>query len=155
MCLTTKTDARPLIASEDIVCYKFLYKAADFYENHKSRLGKLFMADVKAMVDEGHQFFSPFRSAPYSLGKRYEAKLDEPLPKMYVQEWTIDRGLHTFIIEEQARNEAKYNDDGDGDCIVVKCRIPAGASYYKGKFHSACGWSDSYASDALILDEVI
>lgn len=127
-------------AQSDIVCYKVLLK-------------RRFHSDT---------FFSPFRNFPYKIGNTYTANL--PMKPIYrngsnklFEKYMIHQGIsgigriyegiHTFVYEDDARNPIVY----DNNRIVVKCRIPAGTKYYKGYF----SFDASYASQSLILDEVI
>lgn len=135
MCLTIAGDEKPQIAVEDIVVYKYLYPSS-------------IHADIRDK-DVDYSYLSPYYYAPYNIGERYESELASPFHIAYGDWWVIDQGLHTFEHEKDA-----WADGGgvSNNIVVVKCRIPAGASYYKGEFSTNVS---SYASSALILDELV
>ncbi len=154
MCLSLGRNIpdRAMVATEDVVCYKLLFKTAEYLEECKKALGsdKLSIKSMESMLARGDIYISPYRQAPYKLGKRYESKLDVPFQYEFYDAYRIECGLHTFVNISQAlyRIETAYSRDM---LVVVKCRIPKGSTYYKGTF----GMAQSYASDALILDEVV
>ena len=83
-----------------------------------------------------------FRGCQVNLNETYSSGLDK--------RWCdkVREGLHTFTTKRQAIEFFKNSyipNSGNKIYVLVKCIIPKGASYYKGKFE---GYS-SIASDKL------
>lgn len=151
MCLDVAlTDGRcePLVAEEDIVCYKVLFTTAVMLAD---RVLKKLCESYDA--DEDAEYMSPYRYAPYDIGKEYTSELDDVWP-IHAHSGMVSKGLHTFVDYYEAVH--RMNDSGGRHrgAVLVKCRIPKGAMYYKGTY-GIFKRSSSYASDRLILDHVI
>ena len=133
MCLVVSSDRlRPKVAKEDLVCYKIL-EAHDF--------GRL---------------FTPCRYASVHLGEQIDSELDE---KPLGQE--VRYGLHTLCDKEEAVELLKtYRDVFKHQFVLVRCVIPKGAKYYKGKYLSSYfnvmgGELASYCSDKIVYDNKV
>jgi len=81
-------------------------------------------------------YVTPYQREVVEIGKTYISDLD-------TETNNIEIGLHSFVHFNNlpARNEN----------VFVKCIIPKGSQYYKGKFD----FDDSYASDKLTYVEII
>jgi hypothetical protein len=125
MCLHSPTTPEPLVAEEDIHCYKVLWVEKDRlyapYQNHYwYRLGEL------NKIDGWHyQFDNPERAI-------------------------VSQGFHTFqqskpsfdLIETVSKkNRHRYK--------AFDCIIPKGAKYFKGEWDNG---TPCYVSDQLIVD---
>lgn len=101
MCLTTKQE-KPLVAKEDIICYKFLDK----------------------------KMKSPFRNFQYQLGKIYTDDVEEYITEH--KDWKfIGAGFfHAYLNKDDVVNYQKeYRNTQES---IYKCRIPKGTPYYSG-----------------------
>ena len=127
MCLSLTTTKNPLIATEDIVCYKFL-KVVD---GRYSMSGK---TEVTA----------PYRGTEYKLGKLNKIA---HVRRDYAGD--VEAGFHSFKSVRKAFRSAENRNshiEHRGYYVFV-CIIPKGAEYFKGR------WNDciSYASNQLIV----
>lgn len=157
MCLTLTADERDvLVAEEDIVCYKILYTIKDYLDFYKSsilsRLEYKSIMDVHVLDGLGYLYMSPYRRSPYVIGETYTSVLDEAVESSSGNMFSVEKGLHTFAKLAEAKADIIEPFDG---VLIVKCRIPAGSKYYKGKFFTIGSPVESYASDTLVLDEVV
>ena len=150
MCLTL-TDITPRVAEEDITVYKVLFSMVRVRDHISNMMLKKSLREATYM--------SPYQYAPYELGKRYESVLGKPNVRYDDEGELIDinleEGLHTYGNLEDAVSYRNATARHWGT-VVVKCRIPKGAEYYEGLFPSLRqGDVLSYASDTLVLDEVV
>lgn len=133
MCLVVSSDRlRPKVAKEDLVCYKILEVFGDVYLR------------------------TPFRCASVHLGEQMVSALDEnPIVK------EVRYGLHTLCDKEEAVELLKtYRDVFKCQFVLVRCVIPKGARFYKGKYLSnnfrvAGGELGSYCSDRIVYDNQV
>lgn len=121
MCLQT-TQKDPLIAKRDIICYKLVEKSI-----------------------ETDKYRSFYLYSPVELNTYYYSKLINEYACSYYNK--INFGLHSFTSKKQAIKYAKRaslfpNNMGE----IIKCIIPAGSEYYKGKTDNNFS---SYASNAI------
>lgn len=138
MCLTrSNINCGPRYATEDIVCYKVLYKEL---------CGKPFNGI----------YYSPYKFFKYKLNERVSSDFDFaslPLTKMSPQKEykfiriltyfrQVNKGLHSFkyLIDAHKLNNRFING------IVMKCIIPKGSWYYEGI-------GDELVSDNIIIIE--
>ena len=163
MCLTLTADERDvLVAEEDIVCYKILYTIKDYLDFYNikdcpdfnmslmlSRIEYKSIMDVHVLDGLGYLYMSPYRRSPYVIGETYTSVLGEAVERSSGNMFSVEKGLHTYAKLADAKA-----DTFDG-VLIVKCRIPAGSKYYKGKFFTIGSPVESYASDTLVLDEVV
>lgn len=133
MCLVVSSDRlRPKVAKEDLVCYKILEVFSD--------------GDLR----------SPFRYIRVHLGEQMESELDEKPNGSEVR-----YGLHTLCDKEEAVGLLKtYRDVFMCQFVLVRCVIPKGAKYYKGKYLSSYfnvmgGELKSACSDKLVYDNQV
>ena len=102
---------------------------------------------------------SPCFEQKYELGKMLISEFS--IKKVGCHD-EIEKGLHTFANESEAKNMARdfgWYDRISGYIgihtpIIVKCEIPIGASYYKAVSMNV-GISYEYASNQLIPLEII
>lgn len=133
MCLTrSNMNCGPKYATQDIVCYKVLYKV---------------IKDI---------YCSPYKQFPYKLNERVSSDFDFaslPLTKMSPQKEykfiriltyfsQVNKGLHSFKYLIDAN---KLNNRFLGG-TVMKCIIPKGSWYYEGR-------DDDLVSDNIIIIE--
>lgn len=120
MSLTSLTSSSPLVAKEDIICYKLGY----------NRDNKRFISPYMYYI---YRFNTPAYSSLYIEGSE--------------KYWSVYRGIHTFvslrdaIIFKENHFPPRYY-----DLSIFKCVIPKGSKYYLGKY----GDFNNYASNALI-----
>lgn len=117
----------PLVAEDDIVCYKVL--------------------SVNAGMAK-----SPYQHHPYTLGVSTRSSLGvDPEPETYNAASrgcdTVSVGLHTFTDFEGA--SAEVDDWGPYGYYVFVAVIPKGAKYFAGIFEGMN--LESYVSDELIV----
>lgn len=133
MCLVVSSNRlRPKVAKEDLVCYKILEVFGD--------------VDLR----------TPFRYASVHLGEQMVSELDEnPIVK------EVRYGIHTLCDKEEAIELLKtYRDTFKHRFLLVRCVIPKGARFYKGKYLStyfrvAGGELGSYCSDRIVYDNQV
>jgi hypothetical protein len=135
MCLYIGINTKAEVATEDIICYKFL----------------------RTMKANGSDcLLTPYRMTFIHIGETYTSRLI--VTGIYTNEYTneeqyvINVGIHSF---------KEYNDADDAIAdvyglsdeprIIAKCIIPKGAEYYTGTFNGR----ESYASDELTYLEII
>ena len=104
MCFIINDDFKePLIAEEDIVCYKTCHES-------------LLIQDA---------YISILRGFIYEKGKRYD--LDKPL-KIKLSDLfdshIIENGFHSFCTYDYAKDETYYFS------LIMECIIPKGSTYY-------------------------
>ena len=58
-------------------------------------------------------------------------------------------GLHSFELLDDCKNNAFIEKIYAYKSVVVKCIIPKGSKYYKGKFNNYFTVYSSYASDKI------
>ena len=115
MCLdVVLTDGRcdPLVAEEDIVCYKVLFTTAVMLAD---RVLKKLCESYD--VDEDAEYMSPYRYAPYDIGKEYTSELDDVWP-IHAHSGMVSKGLHTFVDYYEAVH--RMNDSGRCDPLVAE-----------------------------------
>ena len=131
MCLLINKNQKPQIATEPIICYKCLTE----------------------------DMLSPCYNQKYELGKMLTSEFSIKIAN-YCDK--VEKGLHTFASEFEAKNIARnfgWNNPITGYLaipapIVVKCKIPVGATYYKA-ISMNIDVSYEYASNQLIPLEII
>ena len=108
MCLVlskiNRKNRQPLIASEDLVCYKILL-------DHRN---------LKAET-----LLTYYQETPVKLGRTYTSEFS------YDRDGDVERGLHSY---KNLRGAIIDEKDSFGRTIIVKCVIPKGSRYYQGKF---------------------
>ena len=146
MCLSVKNLTRN-VAETDIVCYKMLLTVKDT----NNTCSGFFIEQMN-----GAEYLSPYRHAPYDIGKRYESTLDIPKKSYSMDDdYSVHNGLHTFSELSDAIMIRNLTNKNFGP-VVVECRIPKGAEFYSGIFENIyTGSAKSYASNSLIVDEVV
>ena len=121
MCLTVdKRNFKIEIAQEDIVCYKVLEK----YGGH---------------------IISPYCRFLYEIGKEYKTRMKDFYNRNSVK---ITEGFHSFLYEEDAKNEkADFQDSKfkDWDFRCFRCVIPKGSKIVYGTYE---------AKDAIVSEEI-
>jgi len=134
MCLQTNWE-QAKIAKTDIIVYKIL-----------SCVSK--------------KYLTPYRNARVEIGKTYESDLDEPQLKFYIGnsfERIVKVSLHSFA-NKKSIIAAQTKESGItwfGKRVLVKCVIPKGSEYVKGKFSSLTADHNSYTSNQLQYLEII
>lgn len=120
----------PLVAEEDIVCYKVLRRVRGL-GFHALRI----------------TWASPYQQFVYKFGKTYNAQMECEYRYQDIRNrtgsgylWRVEEGLHTLVNREDAE-EYIWGD-------VFTAIIPKGAKYYVGH---VSGNLESYASDTLIV----
>ena len=81
---------------------------------------------------------TPYMGANIIIGETYKSKL-------VVEDANVENGLHSFHTVLATKSDYFVND------VIVKCIIPKGSKYYKGKY----GNYVSYASNTLKYVEII
>lgn len=118
----------PFVATRDIVCYKHLHQ----YEKGQLR--------------------TSYREMHVELGETYDSDLIvNKFGGRYLEPYTeINIGLHSFFGIKNTIKDAKecFNPRAK---VIVKCIIPKGSTYYKGKFENLA----SRASNTLKYVEII
>lgn len=140
MCLTVTSITKKQIATEDIVCYKFMrkYGHSAFSSN-----------DKKA--------YSPYRNAIYFPKKKYTSILGQVRSNiLFPTSHFVEEGFHSFAQEKDARTgiecDTMLNDaHGIYTLQIYKCIIPKGAEYYEGVYANAL----SYCSNQIIIEKEI
>ena len=143
MCLRLYPGVKPVdairIAKEDITCYKIL----------KSYWPRF--------VDDKEILKSLYQNFDYVMGRKYQRKPELGLGFMKTPAWLdgnpidiyeVYEGFHSYKYVENVSVEL----DGFGKhnhfrVVAVKCTIPKGSKYVENDAF--------YASDAIILDEII
>ena len=126
MCLEVKKQ-RKLQAKTDKICYKHV------------------------ILNKTTGLFTPYQLFPVNIGSTYTSEFS------FDVDGDIEKGLHSFKKIKDCIADAKQeiknltNRLVENDYLICKCLIPAGSSYYCGKFCQA----DSFASDKIIYLEVI
>lgn len=131
MCLHIELDTKVKIANKDIVCYKVVEKIKNYKTTSSDYL------------------FTPYRKMEVKIGEEYETYL-----RSYYLE--VNEGFHSFVSLKDAIAEKKYWKYWvTHEYEIVKCIIPKGAEYYKGRFTMDIGsydevyYADSYASNKI------
>jgi hypothetical protein len=132
MCLFTKAK-HPLIAQEDIVCYKIVH--LDWHRG-------------------GGHFITPFQHTPIpddvmsgecpfkATGKKSALRVENGYGSFSGNGLVIDSGyIHAWVDENVSLTLSDR-------AAVYKCIIPAGTKYYKGWFN---GWA---AYDSICAEEI-
>ena len=117
----------PIIAKEDIVCYKIVEKS-----------------------DKG-PLVSIVQSFEYILGKTYDNGIPDPEEIPYYRNRCgikLNEGL--FHSYSSPRNNQLYKDLGK---VEVKCIIPKGAYYFEGLVNGSL--AEGYASSQIKIVEII
>ena len=135
-------DIKPLIAEEDITCYKVMIR------------------------DDNGQLTSMIKNFPYELNKSYHSEIGlhkfKTPSKGYVIN-TAEKGFHSYKDIKNATSDYVYCDIEQGK-VMVKCIIPKGSIYYKGygtitKYFAECSTmedlEDSYACETYVCDSII
>lgn len=130
MCLTLK-DYRKYTAKTDIICYKHV------------KVKKLKTRSV---------LYTSYRNSRVKIGSTYESEFSFNI------NGEIAKALHSFKNINDCISDARVeinhyinHTTTKSDFFIVKCTIPAGSSYYRGKF---CDMP-SYASNKLTYVEVV
>lgn len=130
MGLSSVTTPSPLIAEEDIVCFKLAYPdsecdqiAVSAVREHEYVLGALASSPLE-LVEEKHPYYTGYT------------------------EHSISKGIHSFVSLDSTYAYMHY-----ARCIfkegvtIYRCVIPKGSKYYFGTFANR----NCYASDRLIM----
>ena len=127
MCLVLKENMNPQIATEDIVCYKFVVE----YNPGELR--------------------TPYMDMAVEIGEMYTIPAGTMRPiKNIFNSIVVEVGFHSFVNYKQALLKACEKVDYGR---LVRCIIPTGSTYYIGTFgiHS----SESYASSSIKYVEIM
>ena len=126
MCLYITTLTKKEIASKDITCYKVVLPHPHIKE----------------------AYITPYMSMGVGIGAEFKSNI--VIEELHEITMTIEKALHSFVNLEDAileyRNWVAY------DASVIKCIIPKGSTYYKGRYEIE---NDSYASDCIKYVEKI
>ncbi len=125
MCLSRTTTEKPMIATEDIVCYKFLK-----------------VVDGCSSISGKTENIAPYQCTKYTLGELN--KIAHVRRDSY---GCVETGFHSFKSVRKAFRYARYKNIGHPGHYVFVCIIPKGAEYFKGHWNDAI----SYASNQLIV----
>ena len=147
MCMYIKNqDIKPLIAEEDITCYKVMIR------------------------EDNGQLISMVKDFPYELNKTYHSEIGlrnfTTLLKGYIIS-TVEEGFHSYKDIKNATLD--YVCYLSGGTVMVKCIIPKGSIYYKGyntitKDITTCSTMEevekfyayeTYVSDSIIIKEIV
>lgn len=153
MCLyLTKRD--PIVAQEDIVCYKVLIV------KKVSVVGLDFRYDFRRPPFHTeplkYRFFAPFTNYEYHLGRILLADENVTIQSndcMTFFPYSISGGVfHTFKKLDDAKEVVKHGES----FVIVKCIIPKGSIYYQGYFMLDKGRCESYGSQVLrVTNEIM
>ena len=133
MCLIVGKNAHFKIAKKDIVVYKVIEKKYNYLR-------------------------TPFQLSPITIGETYrESSLNVTFRE-------VNTGLHSFCRLWSAKKLCKkmvlqnknfwYVDESECEYMVVKCIIPKGSMYIKGRVNGKY-FEKGYVSDTLTYVEVI
>ena len=132
MCLRIEINQKAEVATKRIICFKCLTK----------------------------EMLSPCYRQKYELGKMLTSEFS--IEKTQAGYDKVEKGLHAYADEFDAKhiayNYSWFNQISGGvqkAPIVVKCEIPEGASYYKGKTVQSDRVTLEYTSDKLIPIEIV
>lgn len=115
MCLVITKRTKAKVAKKDIVCYKIILSTSK---------------DV---------LVTAYRCKTVCIGETYTSELDRTSYHM------VEAGLHAFKYLRASRLELKTWPLYSVTPHIAKCIIPAGSTYYKGKFLGCT----SYAADQM------
>ena len=123
MCLKLKRGAKKKVAKEDIVVYKHLMDLMD------------------------GRYATPYQHDPVEIPSTVKSRVLERLDN------EIYEGIHSFADYESAYSdmEDEWHNYSEPKRSLVKCIIPKGTKYYKGKFEGM----PAYASKKLKYVEVL
>ena len=126
MCLFLNTDfeRKERHATEDIKCYKV---ATRWGEN---------------TVMSYHQAFK------YILKQLYTTTINIKLESVVYGQYIVEEGFHSFTTYDEAYDYWLKTKDC---CDVIECVIPAGSTYYIGRY----GYYHSYVSNQIRLEKII
>lgn len=125
MCLTIEKDQSPLIAEEDIVCYKSVYL----------RDGYLYTLFQQSYVKIGQTYHSELEVYNNTVETGLHSNIS-------LYDTNILTTSFDFLFSFQV-------------AIMVKCIIPKESIYYKGIFEFRGFLFESYASDTLTYVEIL
>lgn len=123
MCLENLSEVKK--AEKDICCYKVI-------EDHRNLTKSQYQGKLITI----------YRCFEIEIGKTYTSRFS------YNSDGDVEKGLHSYCSYEQAVDYA--NKWGWDATRIVKCVIPKGSKYYRGKFNSR----SSYASTRLKYVEI-
>lgn len=127
MCLILDNDSIKTITHTDIVVYKVVSR-----RRTRTRQPDTF-------------YRSPYYLFDYEKDVIYCGKLQKST-SLYFGDRTIEDGFHSYErLEDAECNTGPYG-------IVVKCIIPAGAEFYKGR---GVDFTPQYASNKIIIKEEV
>ena len=116
----------------------------DFLKSRKARKPIVCYKLIRLKTDNDgvRRLRSWFYGFHYELGKTYT---ENCFMREVDDSWhEVNVGFHSFANENDARREASIFDWGSDD-VLVRCEIPAGSRYFKGKYIL----SDAYCSESL------
>ena len=137
----TKGVPKPLIAEEDIVCYKM----AKIYIDSKTRIDE----ETGLEVDDSKIYtYTPYKEYNLIPGKKIVDKHQTNIESGIISNsWIVGGGMfHTFARPPYIHGDIRGEWDVEYK-IVLYAIIPKGAKYYEGTF----GVNDAYASKELII----
>lgn len=150
-----------------ITCYKVLestltspYQWFQYMLNHRYNTSFDFGTSLSSTIDGkiNWYLFEPIIKTSFSSNSflnNIKASINYYCKKDYD---VVTKGFHTFkdiYSAENLRKELKYYSDGR-EYIIVKCTIPEYTWYYEGS--SGFSYSreqNSYASESIILEEIL
>jgi hypothetical protein len=136
MCFTvTKSCTKPLIAEEDIVCYK----AFDYFRLTANDIS--WQECIHHEQKESIGFISSWQNFPYEYGKEYSLKVFSESKYSPGQE--LHNGFHSFI--------EPVNIFGYDGRYVIPCIIPKGTRYMKELVEDITEGKSTYISEKIII----
>ena len=128
MCLILEKDSIKTITYTDIVAYKVV---------ERIRTRRIGQSDIF--------YRSTFYNFDYEKDVVYNGQLRESR-SVYSHNRVIEDGFHSFAcLEDAKRSAVSY-------FAVVKCIIPAGSEFYKGK---GIDFTPQYASNKIVIKEEV
>ena len=129
MCLSlTKNQTTPIIAKDDVVCYKHL------------------------LVKDGH-YFTPYYKTEINFNKVFSSIIEMMNDGEAPYTHNIEEGLHSFANIEDCEQDlfSCFGSDGIEFRVIAKCIIPKGSTYYSGSFY----YHSAFASSEIKYLEII
>jgi hypothetical protein len=128
MCLSNLTTSNPIVAEEDIVVYKLLYR------------------------DPELRYTTPYQNFPVKMGERYISKIDK---LTVVGGEIIGKALYSFAEIKGCKNDSRDFHLISSSMVIARCIIPKGAEYYQGKFFEKTSFASNRLLYVEIIQEKI
>lgn len=125
MCLIT-TQRKPILTTEDIVCYKYMFRYTKFFGNEDYDYVSI-LHGFKWKLNTVYETEFTFQTENFTY---YDKKVRQKYRFTFFKLKSVSQGFHAFLTPDRIDNRDNSN---LMKCHTVRCVIPSGSLVYYDK----------------------